>query len=109
MREMGIPPREETKRLHDIWAQMKQRCNNPKSKAYRYYGGRGMKLCAEWETFQPFCDWAFANGYDRFAEYGQCTIDRINNDGNYEPDNCRWVTMSVQQTNKRQRRKKCVE
>lgn len=77
---------------------MLQRCNNPKNKNYENYGGRGITVCHEWTTNRKeFFEWALANGYKEGL-----SIDRIDNDGNYEPTNCRWTTMLVQSTNKRE-------
>lgn len=88
-------------RLYKIWLNMKQRCNNPKSKDYKYYGARGISVCSEWLTdYAAFRKWAYSNGYSQDADYGKCTIDRIDNDGDYEPTNCRWVDMKVQNHNK---------
>ena len=84
-------------RLYKVWKAMKARCNNPNNKRYSSYGGRGIKVCDEWQnSFQAFYDWAIANGYREGL-----SIDRVNNDGNYEPTNCRWATASEQQKNKR--------
>lgn len=89
-------------RLYVVWGSMKARCNNPHNPAYKNYGGRGIKICTEWNNnFCAFKAWALANGYDYDAPYGQCTIDRIDNDKGYEPSNCRWVSMKVQSKNKR--------
>lgn len=75
---------------------MKQRCNNPNQKKYKNYGARGICLCDDWQNnFKSFFDWAISNGY----KHG-LTIDRINVNGNYEPNNCRWVTQKVQQNNR---------
>lgn len=90
-------------RLHRVWKQMIQRCENPKTKGYKNYGGRGICVCDQWrKSYRSFYDWAMANGYDPDAQRGECTIDRIDNDGNYEPSNCRWVDMKVQRANQRQ-------
>ena len=83
---------------------MVRRTEDPNSNSYKNYGGRGIKVCPEWrESFEAFHDWAMANGYDENAPRGQCTIDRIDNDKGYSPDNCRWVSMAVQNTNKRRK------
>ena len=90
----------ETKtRLFKIWCSMHERCERKKHTHYKSYGGRGICVCDEWSEYIPFATWARANGYS-----DQLTIDRINNDGNYEPSNCRWVTMKEQQRNKRTNR-----
>lgn len=90
----------ETKtRLFKIWCSMHERCERKNHTHYKSYGGRGICVCDEWSEYIPFATWARANGYS-----DQLTIDRINNDGNYEPSNCRWVTMKEQQRNKRTNR-----
>lgn len=82
-------------RLYTIWIGMKQRCNYKKHRHYKRYGGRGIKVCAEWEhDFEAFREWAMQNGYSE-----DLTIDRINVDGNYEPSNCRWATYETQSNN----------
>ena len=86
-------------RLHKIWCSMHERCERPKHTHYKDYGGRGIKVCDEWGEYLPFAEWARANGYSE-----QLTLDRIDNDGDYEPNNCRWVTVREQQNNKRSNR-----
>lgn len=90
----------ETKtRLYQIWNMMRQRCENPKQHAFNDYGGRGIKVCCEWKDFETFRDWALSNNYN-----DNLTIDRINNDGNYCPENCRWTTIAKQARNRRSNR-----
>lgn len=81
--------------IHNVWMSMHERCKNPNSTVYDRYGGRGIKVCDEWREFTPFFYWAKSNGYREGM-----TIDRINNDGNYSPDNCRWVDMKAQCRNR---------
>lgn len=84
------------KKLKDVCQQMVQRCYNPNNKDYKYYGKKGVKVYEKWrENPNAFYEWAINNGYKEGL-----TIDRINPDGNYEPDNCRWVTMAVNNANK---------
>lgn len=93
-------------RLYGVWLGMKERCYNPDHNRYQGYGGRGVTVCDEWfKSFQSFYDWAMANGYDENAPYGQCTIDRIDVDGNYCPKNCRWVDLITQRNNRTDNRK----
>lgn len=82
-------------RLYKMWLDMKQRCDNPKSCNYKRYGGRGITHCSEWSNFEPFMKWALANGYN-----DKLTLDRINNNGDYSPLNCRFATKRVQNINK---------
>lgn len=84
-------------RLYKIWCNMKSRCYNTSVIEYNDYGGRGITVCDEWlHDFQAFYDWAMSNGYR-----DDLTIDRIDVNGNYEPSNCRWVSMKVQSNNTR--------
>jgi len=75
-------------RLRRIWGNMKIRCRDPKAINYRYYGGKNISVCPQWsKDYRAFKMWALANGYRN-----NLTIDRINNDGNYEPSNCQWIS-----------------
>ncbi len=82
--------------LHSIWRGMFGRCYNPNNKIYKYYGGRGIKICKRWHSFENF-----------YKDMGNrpegLTIERMNNDGNYEPNNCKWVSRKVQRNNQRPR------
>lgn len=83
--------------LHYVWLDMLARCRNPKHKAFRHYGGRGISVCPEWqESFEAFRDWANMFGYQKGL-----SIDRRDNNGPYHPKNCRWSTDAEQSRNKR--------
>jgi hypothetical protein len=82
-------------KLYYVWHSMKKRCELQAYFQYPRYGGRGIKLCEEWHNYQNFKAWAESNGYVEGL-----SIDRINNDGNYEPQNCRWITLQQQNRNK---------
>lgn len=84
-------------KLYKVWQGMRERCYYKKHKGYEFYGARGIQVCDEWNnSFESFYEWAIANGYKKGL-----TIDRINVDGNYEPDNCRWATPAEQSINRR--------
>lgn len=78
------------KRLYTTWLSMLQRCRNPKAKKYPLYGGRGIRVCQEWLTFEGFRAWAEANGYA-----DDLTIERVNPNWHYDPTNCEWITREV--------------
>lgn len=94
-------------RIYNTYQAMKDRCMNEKSQFYKNYGGRGIRICDEWlgeNGFKNFYEWAMQNGYTN-----KLTIDRIDVNGNYEPNNCRWTTMKVQNNNLRSNRRITID
>lgn len=92
----GYAHRGQKDSLYNRWVMMRNRCYNKNAKDYPYYGGRGIKVCAEWDDYENFRDWSMQNGYNEKLQ-----IDRIDTDGNYEPTNCRWVSQYVNEQNRR--------
>lgn len=83
-------------RLHGIWKNMTRRCEDQRNRSFAIYGGRGIRVCDDWLDFQAFYDWAQGNGYR-----DDLSIDRIDNDRGYSPDNCRWADAQTQSRNRR--------
>jgi hypothetical protein len=96
---LSIDANGKTPRLYSIWRNMKQRCNNPNAAKFEKYGGRGIKVCEEWMDYMNFHNWAIANGYA-----DGLTLDRKDNNSNYQPSNCRWVSVAQQNLNKSNQR-----
>jgi|SRR3972149_2848929 len=94
---MNFQHGETNTKLYHLWTSIKQRCLNPKNTIYKYYGGRGITICPEWANdYIVFRDWTLDNGYKEGLE-----IDRRNNDGNYEPSNCHFVTRQINGRNRK--------
>lgn len=91
----------DNKRLYTVWRGMIDRCENHNAKSYKDYGARGIAVCASWHTFKNFLDWSVASGYDQDAPFGAYTLDRIDTNGDYCAENCRWVSIRQQARNNR--------
>lgn len=92
----GAARRGKIKRLYRIWSNMLSRCSNPNKPDYKYYGAKGISVTEEWTDYMYFEEWAMNNGYK-----DELTLDRIDSNGNYCPENCRWITIKEQQNNKK--------
>jgi hypothetical protein len=86
--------------LYNVWINMRRRCDDSSAISYKYYGGRGIAVCEEWSNFDSFLAWALSNGYRQGL-----SLDRIDGDGNYCPENCRWADWKTQANNKRNNRR----
>lgn len=96
-RKRSITHGETKTKLYGVWSSIKSRCYNSNTTAFKDYGGRGIIMCDDWkDSFEIFKDWAYKNGYR-----DGLSIDRINNNSGYNPDNCRWVVSDVQANNRR--------
>lgn len=91
-------------KIYEAWTHLRSRCKNSKDKNYKNYGGRGITVCKEWNKFENFQEWSNKHGFK-----DGLSIDRIDNNGNYEPSNCRWTTSKVQQNNTRHNRKLTIK
>lgn len=89
-------------RLYSVWRGVKDRCTNPNTEHYDRYGGRGIRICDEWlHSFEAFRDWSIKAGYDETLTGKEQSLDRVNVDGNYCPENCRWISMKQQARNRK--------
>lgn len=102
-RKYKYPVDVRNKRLRNIWHGMLNRCNNEEHKAYKSYGGRGIKVCQDWNNYVSFARWALNNGYSN-----ELTLDRIDNNGNYEPSNCKWSSIQEQHNNRQNSRHETI-
>ncbi len=101
MRSIATKHGGKKERLYGVWRGMIDRCNNPKSPFYYRYGGRGISVCDKWQySYKSFREWAYASGYNEKAQKWECTIDRVNNNAGYSPDNCIWRTLKQQCNNR---------
>lgn len=85
-----------TSNLYHVWRSMINRCSKPQNKDYKFYGGRGISVCLDWNSYDDFYEWSYSNGYNTDLQ-----IDRIDTNGNYEPINCRFIPALVNNSNRR--------
>lgn len=88
-------------RLYGVWMGMRRRCYDKKAKDFHRYGGRNISVCEDWQNYETFRSWALSNGYNPYAKSGECTLDRVDPNGNYCPENCRFVPILAQERNRR--------